>query len=56
MGGHIHTDSVHALWTLGVVVVGLHTMRMLGAYLGSKGGVLASTGRTLGALATFNGG
>ena len=56
MKGHIHTDVIAGVWTLGFVVVGLHTMRMIGAYLGAKGGAVGSAGKTIGALATFNGG
>lgn len=56
MPAHIHADAVQATWTVAVVIVGLHTLRMAGGFLASKGGALAGVGRTMGALATFNGG
>lgn len=54
MRGHIHTDIVAALFTVGVVIVGLHALRAGGAALANGNTPLAPLGKTMAGLATFN--
>ncbi len=53
MRNHVHFDLYQAMFTVAVVGLGFHALRLGGAYLANHG---VGLGKYMGSFATFNGG